>query len=154
MELWITFGFFGKSALFGEKNDAQRLFFCKKFVDFFLVDKFVEKMCISGKPGGDMRKMVNKNYIRMNKNKWVESYPQKLWTLWITLSTDGGQTVCEKRKKGEERKKKGKRRLEFLFKHCVSDVIIEAKMRKRGAFIGIFSPDSNRTSALRWRERR
>ena len=36
-----------------------------------------------------------------------------------------------------------------LFKHCVSDVIIEAKMRKRGAFIGIFSPDSNRTSALR-----
>ena len=42
------------------------------------MDKFVEKMCISGKPGGDMRKMVNKNYIRMNKNKRVESYPQKL----------------------------------------------------------------------------
>lgn len=37
MELWITFGFFGKSALFGEKNDAQRLFFCKKFVDNFFL---------------------------------------------------------------------------------------------------------------------
>ncbi len=78
--MWITFGFFGKSALFGEKNDAQRLFFVKNLwiTFFFLVDKFVEKMCISGKPGGDMRKMVHKNYIRLNKNKEVESYPQKL----------------------------------------------------------------------------
>lgn len=36
---------------------------------FFFVDKFVEKMCISGKLGEVRRNVVYKNYIKMNKNK-------------------------------------------------------------------------------------
>ena len=48
-------------------------------------------------------------------------------------------------KKEKREKRRGRDGLNFYFFYA----IIEAKMRKRGAFIGIFSPDSNRTSALR-----
>lgn len=62
----------------------------------FFVEKIVEKMCISGKLGGAEKRKIYKNRKRMNKNYRKESYPQKLLTLWITLSTECGQACFEK----------------------------------------------------------
>ncbi len=85
----------------------------------------------------------------------VDNVIDRLWT-----------NRLRKTKKRRREKKKGKRRLEFLFflcynrsgnaearsiyghfralfKHCVSDVIIEAEMWKHEVFISISAPYSN-----------